>query len=55
MANVQNYIIVQRAENTVKKTEYDLNVWKRLLSYNAEIKVGLLVFGFTFLENPPVP
>ena len=23
IANVQNYILAQRAENTVKKTEYD--------------------------------
>lgn len=29
MANVQDYILAQRTENTVKKTEYDLNVWKR--------------------------
>ena len=29
MANVQDYILAQRTENTVKKTEYNLNVWKR--------------------------
>lgn len=29
MASVQKYILSQRPENTVKKTEYDLHVWKR--------------------------
>ena len=29
MASVQKYILTQRTENTVKKTDYDLNVWKR--------------------------
>ena len=29
MANVQNYILAQREENTDKKTEYELNVWMR--------------------------
>ena len=29
MASVQKYILIQRTENTVKKTDYDLNVWKR--------------------------
>lgn len=28
-ATVQKYILTQRTENTVKKTDYDLNVWKR--------------------------
>ena len=37
-----------------KQSIRDLNVWKKL-SYNEERKVGLLVFGFTFLENPPIP
>ena len=27
---MQKYILTQRTENTVRKTEYDLNVWKRL-------------------------
>ena len=30
MASVQKYILTQRPENSVKKTEYDLHVWKRL-------------------------
>ena len=30
MASLQKYILTQRPENTVKKREYDLNVWKRL-------------------------
>lgn len=38
--NVQNYILTQQVENTVKKTEYNLNVNE----YNEERKVGLLVF-----------
>ena len=29
MASVQKYILAQRPENTVIKTEYDLHVWKR--------------------------
>lgn len=29
MASMQKYILPQRMENTVKKTENDLNVWKR--------------------------
>ena len=29
MASVQKYILSQRPENTVKKTEHDLHVWKR--------------------------
>ena len=29
MANVQKYMLSQRPENTMKKTEYDLHVWKR--------------------------
>ena len=29
MASVQKYILSQRTENAVKKTGYDLNVWKR--------------------------
>ena len=29
MASVQKYILTQRPENTVKKTEYDLHIWKR--------------------------
>ena len=29
IASVQKYILTQRPENTVKKTEYDLHVWKR--------------------------
>ena len=29
-ASVQKYILSQRPENTVKITEYDLHVWKRL-------------------------
>ena len=28
MASVQKYILTQRLENVVKKTEYDLHVWK---------------------------
>ena len=28
IASVQKYIFTQRPENTVKKTEYDLHVWK---------------------------
>ena len=30
MASLQKYILTQRPENTVKKREYDLHVWKRL-------------------------
>ena len=30
MASVQKYILTQGTENIVKKTDYDLNVWKRL-------------------------
>lgn len=40
MASVQNYILVQWAENTVKETEYNLNIWKTLfcnISENREI------------------
>ena len=29
MASVQKYTLTQRPENTVKKTEYDLHIWKR--------------------------
>ena len=29
MDSVQKYILTQRTENTVRKTDYDLNVWKR--------------------------
>ena len=29
MASVQKYILTQRPENMVKKTEYDLHIWKR--------------------------
>ena len=29
MASVQKYILSQRTENIVKKTEHELNVWKR--------------------------
>ena len=29
MDNGQKYILTQRTENTVRKTDYDLNVWKR--------------------------
>ena len=29
MASVQKCILTQRPENTVKKTEYDLHIWKR--------------------------
>ena len=36
MASVQKYILSQRTENTVKKTEYDLNVWKRFLEIGEE-------------------
>ena len=41
MSNVQNYILGQRVENTVNKTEYDLNVWMwffRKVSENREIE-----------------
>ena len=31
MVSVQKYILSQRLENTVKKTEYDLHVWKRFV------------------------
>ena len=36
LENVQNYILAQRAENTVKKIEYDLNVWKRFFRHKGE-------------------
>ena len=36
LENAQNYILAQRAENTVKKTEYDLNVWKRFFRNKGE-------------------
>ena len=36
LENVQNYILAQLAENTVKKTEYDLNVWKRFFRNKGE-------------------
>ena len=29
MTSVQKYILTQRSQNTVKKTEYDVHVWKR--------------------------
>jgi len=28
MDSVQKYILTKRKENTVRKTDYDLNVWK---------------------------
>ena len=31
MSDVQSYILEQRPENTVKKTNSDLNTWKRYL------------------------
>lgn len=34
--NVQNYILAQWAENTIKKTEYDLNVWKMFFRNKGE-------------------
>jgi len=36
LENVKNYILAQWAENTVKKTEYDLNVWKRFFRHKGE-------------------
>ena len=36
LENVQNYILAQRAENTIKKTEYDLNVWKMFFRNKGE-------------------
>ena len=36
MADIQNYIIAQRPESTVKKTKYDLNIWKRYLETKNE-------------------
>ena len=36
LENVQNYILVQRGENTIKKTEYDLNVWKMFFRNKGE-------------------
>ena len=38
MTNLQNYILAQRAENTVKKIEYGLNVWKRFSCNTSENK-----------------
>jgi len=29
MDSVQRYFLTHRTENTVRKTDYDLNVWKR--------------------------
>ena len=29
LADAQDFILGQRTENTVKKTQYDLNVWRR--------------------------
>ena len=31
LENIQNYIMAQRPESTVKKTQYDMNVWRRYL------------------------
>ena len=36
LENVQNYILAQRAENTIKKTEYDLNVWRMFFGNKGE-------------------
>lgn len=36
LENVQNYILAQRGENTIKKTEYDLNVWKMFFRNKGE-------------------
>ena len=36
LENVQNYILAQRAENTIKKTEYDLNVWRMFFRNKGE-------------------
>ena len=55
LANVQNYTSAQRVKNTFKKTEYDLNVWKRFfrkISENREIgdiTVTNLISGFAVL------
>ncbi|KAK2568380.1 hypothetical protein P5673_007407 [Acropora cervicornis] len=38
MTNLQNYILAQRAENTVKEIEYSLNVWKRFSCNTSENK-----------------
>ena len=32
MADVQDFILEQRTENTVKKTQYDMNIWRRYFS-----------------------
>ena len=36
IADIHNYIIAQRPESTVKKTKYDLNIWKRYLDTRNE-------------------
>ena len=36
LENVQNYILAQRAENTIKKTEYDLNIWRMFFRNKGE-------------------
>ena len=43
MSDVQSYILEQRRENTVKKTNSDLNTWKREIEFIPSEELNLLM------------